>query len=73
MSDRIIDLDEQRQELGLLDLNLDEAECIILAWLLKHKLYFIGETSHKWSETGTNTLRHELEVIVDQKIPGWKP
>lgn len=47
----------------LQDLNKDEAECICLAWLLKTKLYMIGETSHKWSAAGKHALIHEMELI----------
>jgi hypothetical protein len=51
------------EENDLMDLNTDEAECICLAWLLKTKLYMIGETSHKWSAAGKHALNHEMELI----------
>jgi hypothetical protein len=54
-------------ENGLTDLNKHEAECICLAWLLKTKLYMIGETSHKWSAAGKHALNHEMKLIGNRR------
>jgi hypothetical protein len=51
------------EENGLEELNKNEAECICLAWLLKTKLYMIGETSHEWSDKGKRSLNHEIDRI----------
>ena len=61
-----MDIEKHIKELNLFDLDKNEAECIVYAWLLKTKLYLISETSQEWSEIGINTLKHELSLVCEE-------
>lgn len=46
------------------DMDPDELECVVYAWLLKTKLYLIGETSHQWDPDAKALLDHELKGVT---------
>lgn len=48
--------------LGIQDMDEHEAECIAYAWMLKTKLYMMGETSRKWNKEAKRMLKHEIGV-----------
>ena len=56
-------IENQICDLNLQSYNRHEAEACVLAWMLKTKLYMIGETSRKWSPEGMAILKHELDGI----------
>lgn len=63
-------MDQQIQENNVGHLDRHEAECVVLAWLLKTKLYMISETSRTWSAKGKEARDHEIDAIVWMKDYG---
>ena len=57
----------QIRELKLTALGRDEAECVVLAWLLKTKLYMIEETSRELSDQAKSMILHETRFIDNLK------
>jgi len=58
-------IENQICDSNLQNYNRHEAEACVLAWMLKTKLYMMGETSRKWSKKGMAVIRHELDGIDD--------
>lgn len=54
------------QELELQTMDPDEAEVICYLWMLRTKIYLVGETSHEWNRKFVKQATQELRQILEE-------
>ena len=53
------------KDLEITDMQEDEAECVAYAWLLKTKLYMMGECNMTISKKAKKVIEHQVEGILE--------